>query len=837
LLFFASIGLFAFYSRDLPSPDQVVRRAGWSTKILDRNGEPLYDVYSEERRIPITLDQAPEHLKNATIAIEDKNFYTHSGFDPFGMLRGFSRLITRGRAQGGSTLTQQLVKNVLLTSERRISRKIREFVLSVQIERKYSKDEILQMYLNEAPYGGTAWGVEAAAETYFDKSVQELDLIESALLAGLPQAPSRYSPFLGGDYQGRTTQVLKRMREDGYISKDQQLQAIELIDSLEFAPEGSSFRAPHFVMYVRQLLEDRYGPEMVESGGLRVTTTLDWELQKTAQTTVFEEISKVETLDITNGASVVIDTQTGEILSMVGSKNYQDPDYDGKVNVTLSLRQPGSAIKPINYVTALKKGYTASSLLMDTETVFPGGVNLPEYKPVNYDGKYRGPVQVRYALGSSLNIPAVKMLALVGIRDVLKTAYQMGLSTLEPTQDNLNRLGLSLTLGGGEVRLLELTSSYSAFANGGYRVDPIAILKVENREGKVLDNFEPSKGPRVLSPQQAWLISDILSDNQARLLTFGPNSALNIPGRQVAAKTGTTNDKRDNWTIGWTPSHAVGVWVGNNDNSPMKQVASGVSGAAPIWRRIFLHILDQTAPETFIKPDDISEVQVDKVSGYLAHDNFDSRLEYFIPGTQPQGEDPVHQLAKICKGEGKLATEVDIARNNYDEKEYFFFKEEDPTAGPGDPNRWQEGILNWLNEQDDQRYHPPAEFCSTQEDIEVEIQEPGNESRVNSNQVKVKIIPKSASGIEWVEIFIDGELMARFSSPPYEGTYNLEDGTHTVRAKARNQAGKEGQRESKFGVNVPWDWQPTPPSSPTPKLSPTIIILSPSPILSPAPDD
>jgi 1A family penicillin-binding protein len=826
--FFLALGLFAYYSRDLPSPDQVVRRAGWSTKILDRNGEPLYDVYEDQRRIPVTLDQVPETLRQATIAIEDKNFYQHSGFDLLGMLRGFTRLFTRGKAQGGSTLTQQLVKNVLLTSERRLSRKIREFVLAVQIERKYSKDEILQMYLNEAPYGGTAWGVEAAAETYFGKSVSELNLSESALLAGLPQAPSLYSPFLGGNYQGRTLQVLKRMREDGYVTEDQETQAQQDLENLQFAEEGTSFRAPHFVIYVRQLLEDRYGPDVVESGGLQVTTTLDWELQQEAQNIVSEEISQVEDLHITNGGAVVINANTGEILAMVGSKNYADPDYDGKYNVTLGLRQPGSAIKPVTYVTALKKGYTASTLLMDTATVFPGGVNHPEYQPVNYDGKYRGPVQVRYALGSSLNIPAVKMLAQVGIRDVLKTAYDMGITTLEPTQENLSRLGLSLTLGGGEVRLLEITSAYAAFGNGGYRVDPVAILKVEDRNGKVLDSFEPQLGRQVLTSQEAWIISDILSDNQARLLTFGPNSALNIPSRQVAVKTGTTNDKRDNWTIGWTPSNVVGVWVGNNDNSEMKQVASGVSGASPIWRRIILKVLDQTSPETFVRPTGITELDVDKVSGYLAHDDFPSRKEYFIAGTEPQGDDPVHQMAKICKGEQKLATQVDIARNNYDQKEYFFFKEEDPTASPGESNRWQEGILNWLKDQSDERYHPPTEYCSTQDDIEVEIAEPGNEVQINSNQVKVRIVPKSTSPTDWAEILIDGQLMARLTSPPYEGTYTLDDGPHVVQAKARNQAGKEGQREAKIGVNTPWDATPTP----IPTTTPTSV---PSPTLSPSP--
>ncbi|KPJ70681.1 hypothetical protein AMJ51_01290, partial [Microgenomates bacterium DG_75] len=383
-------GLFAFYAKDLPRPDKIVRREGFATKIYDRDGELLYDVFADQRRTPVGLDQIPDHLKNATIAIEDKNFYKHGGFDPLGMFRAIYNIIVHRRLQGGSTLTQQLVKNVLLTPQRTIPRKIKEFILAVQIENRYSKDEILQMYLNESPYGGTAWGVQAAAETYFDKPVSELNLIESAILAGLPQRPSTYSPF-GDDpkaYIGRTATVLRRMREDGYITLEQEKEAVKQIEEVEFATEGLSFKAPHFVMYVKKQLEERYGQRVVEQGGLRVTTTLDYSIQEEAQKAVTEEIAKVESLHITNGAAIVLDVKTGEVLAMVGSKNYNDPDYDGKVNVTLSLRQPGSAIKPVTYATALKKGYTASTLLMDTQTVFPGGQGLPDYKPVNYDGKF-----------------------------------------------------------------------------------------------------------------------------------------------------------------------------------------------------------------------------------------------------------------------------------------------------------------------------------------------------------------------------------------------------------------------------------------------------------------
>ena len=552
ILFIGSFLILPLMAFNLPSPDKVVRREGFSTKIMDRNGEALYDIFAEQKRTPTELSNIPQDLKNATIAIEDKNFYTHQGFDPAGMLRGFTRIFTRGYAQGGSTLTQQLVKNVLLTPERSVWRKVREFVLAIQIERKYSKDEILQMYLNEAPYGGTAWGVESASETYFGKSVKDLDLIESAILAGLPQRPSVYSPYSSEPeaYKNRTKQVLRRMRDDGYINKDQDEQALKDLENVKFQEKGASFKAPHFVQYVQKILEERYGERVVELGGLRVTTTLDLDLQEKAQDIVKEEIDKVKNLKISNGAAVVLDPQTGEILAMIGSRGFNDPDIDGQVNVTVSLNQPGSAIKPITYVTAFKKGYSPATLLMDTPTEFPGGTGQPTYNPVNYDGKFRGNIQVRYALGNSVNIPAVKMLSMVGVKDMLITAYDLGLTTLEPNKETLSRVGLAVTLGGGDVRLLELTGAYASFMNWGFRIDPIALLKVEDSNGKVLEQVRPDKGRRVLTPEQAYLIFDVLSDNEARTAVFGPNSQLFIPGRQVAVKTGTTNDRRDNWSMG-----------------------------------------------------------------------------------------------------------------------------------------------------------------------------------------------------------------------------------------------------------------------------------------------
>ncbi|RJR30402.1 PBP1A family penicillin-binding protein [Candidatus Microgenomates bacterium] len=797
-------------SLTLPSPDKIVRRDGFSTKILDRNGEVLYDIFVDERRTPVeSIDKIPEYLRQATIAVEDKNFYQHQGFDPIGMVRGVSRLFTRGYAQGGSTLTQQLVKNVLLTSERSVFRKIKEFVLALQIENRYSKDEILLLYLNEVPYGGTAYGVEAAAETYFGKSVSDLNLVESAILAGLPQSPSRYSPYSGESdaYIARSEQVLRRMKEDGYISAEQESEARQLLSTVEFQPRGASFKAPHFVQYVQKILEERYGSAAVEQGGLVVTTTLDLGLQEEAQDIVAEEIEKVQGLNIGNGAAVVLDPETGEILAMVGSKDFNAEDYDGQVNVTTSLRQPGSAIKPITYVTALKKGYTASSLIMDVPTVFPGGVGQPDYEPENYDGEYRGPLQMRYALANSINVTAVKMLAQIGVRDMLSTAYDMGLSSLEPSQETLSRVGLSVTLGGGEIKLLELTGAYGAFTNGGYRVEPLAILKIEDQSGKVLEENSPQKGKQVLSAGEAFIISDILSDNQARSLVFGLNSLLNIPGRQVAVKTGTTNDLRDNWAIGGTSQVMVGVWVGNNDNSKMKSVASGVSGATPIWRRITMASLEGKPNVSFQAPEDVVAVPVDALSGYRAHDGFAERAEYFIKGTEP-GDDPVHVKLKICKGEGRLATPSDVVAGNFEEKEYIILKENDPTAPAGGENKWQTGINEWINGQPDTRYRPPTEYCTgvNQVPINVEFREPTDRTSDLQNEFHVRFTVDSVYKIEEAWLEVDGVRVRSFTEKPYEYTINLSTGPHKLRAVARDSEGNESDRRIEIGVNTQWDY-------------------------------
>lgn len=833
IAFFAAIGFFVFLlfilpvlAFNLPSPEKIVRTQGFSTKILDRNGNLLYDIYANQNRTPEQLTDIPIYLRQATIAIEDKNFYKHQGFDPIGILRGFSRIFTTGRAEGGSTLTQQLVKNVFLTNDRTIIRKIKEFVLAIQIEKKYSKDQILQMYLNEVPYGGTSWGVGAAAQTYFGKDVRDLDLIESAILAGLPQSPSTYSPYSSTPtaYIQRTKDVLRRMYEDGYITKDQQTSAGQALGGVQFKAKGTSLNAPHFVQYVQKILEQNYGQAAVEQGGLTVITTLDLELQNKAQQIVTDEIAKVEKQHITNGAAVVLNPETGEILAMVGSKNFFATDYDGQVNVTTSLRQPGSSFKPFTYVTAFKKGYTASTLLMDVPTTFPGGVGQPNYIPVNYDGKFVGPIQVRFALGNSRNVAAVKMLAMVGIKDVLQTANDMGITTLPPTADTLKRVGLSLTLGGGEVRLIDMTGSYSAFVNKGYRVDPIAILKVTDINGKVLEDNIPQKGKQVLTESQAFLIDSILSDNNARKDTFGLKSYLNIAN--VMAKTGTTNDKKDNWTIGGNQNAMVGVWVGNNDNTSMLNVASGVSGASPIWHNIIDEALRGKPNVTFTPPGDITQVSVDAVSGFGAHDSFPSRTEYFIRGTEPSTNDPIHELLKICRSDGKLATPSDIASGNYDNKEYFLFKENDPTAGSTGTNRWQEGILNWLNTQADPRYHPPSDYCGTGNPLNIDFTNPhDHDSNLGSGDINVTFTANSNSAITQVDLKMNGNNICTFNNGANNYTCNVNfpgNGIYSLEVIAMDAGNHQSNRTITIGVGQNWENTPSPSPIPTPTPSPVV---------------
>ncbi len=824
------LGMFIYFGKDLPSPAKVVRRDGYSSKVYDRNGKVLYDIYNDAKRDPVNFSDIPDYLKKATISVEDKDFYKHKGFDPLTPLRMVKNVFYFKKVTGGSTLTQQLTRNVLLTTERTVTRKIKELILAIQIEAKYSKDEILGMYLNEAPYGGASWGVGPAAEQYFGKEVKELNLAECAILAGLPQLPSVYSPYSSTPkaYINRTKHVLDRMVEDGYVSQALADETMKEVENYKFNDQKSTMQAPHFVLWVKELLAEKYGEELVEGGGLKITTTLDLDLQNKAQEIVAEEIDKNESKKITNGAAIIIDPTTGQVLAMVGSRDYWSDKTDGNFNVvTQALRQPGSSIKPITYLAAIKKGWSASKMIMDTPVTFPGVGGQKDYSPQNYNGKYNGPMSLRNALGNSINTTAVKTLAFVGVKNMLTLAYDMGLSTLEPTQKNLSRFGLAVTLGGAEVKMIDLASAYTAFANKGLKMDPVGILKVEDKDGRVLEEYKQTEGKRVMTEQEAFIISNILSDNSAREMTFGAVNSLQIPGYQVAAKTGTTNDKKDNWTIGWTPNLLTTVWVGNNDNTEMGSLVSGVSGAAPIWNKIMKYELPKLSKVDFSVPNKIISIDVDKVSGYPAHDGFASRSEYFIDGTQPTVSDPIHMKLKVCKGVTGLATPDDIASSNYEEKEFFSLKEDDLISTDG-KNRWQEGIDGWISQQANKDvYNPPTGYCRSDGMVNVGIDSPAHQSTVGNN-FNVRVTTNSLVKITEVKLWVDGTEKKTWTERPFEMSLTLDNGPHTIKVRATDRDGHSQERESKIGVNTPWDSAVVPTVTPTtvltltPTLAPTV---------------
>ncbi len=608
----------------LPSPNNLNSdNSPLTTKIYDRNGNLLFQFYNEKNRDLIKLSDVPQNLINATIAIEDKNFYTHHGIDLLGIIRAAkSDFIDHNpNLQGASTITQQVIKNTLLSPDQTYQRKIKEILLALWTEMIYSKKDILTMYFNEVPYGGPAWGVEAASEMYFGKKVNQLDLAQSAYLAGLPAAPSEYSPYglHPEKAKQRQKEVLQNMVDNNFITKAQAQTAYA--EELNINPPLNPILAPHFVMYVKSILAQRYGEKTVSEGGLRVITTLDLNIQKMTEKVVADEVDKLSSLNVSQGAAMVTDAKTGEILAMVGSKNYFDPN-GGNVNATVAIRPPGSSIKVVTYATAFKQGFTPGSVLLDTPTTFsnPWGQS---YTPVNYDGSFNGPITIRNALGSSINIPAVKTLAAVGIPSFLATASDMGITTF--TQPK--KYGLSLTLGGAGVKMTDMMTVYGTLASGGIRNRVQPILTVTDSQGHVLEDHIHDHGERVLSPQVTYMLSNVLSDNNARVLGFGPNSQLIIPNHpSVAVKTGTSDDKRDNWAFGYTPKYVVGAWAGNFDNSPMNQaITSGVTGATPIWHDIMTNLLNGIPDEEFTRPEGI----VEKMSP-------DGHKDLAIDGSEPQ---------------------------------------------------------------------------------------------------------------------------------------------------------------------------------------------------------
>jgi 1A family penicillin-binding protein len=676
LAFACVMGLYAYYARDLPDPGQLSHRQLFQTaRIEDRNGKLLQELNDPNggRRTLIQLKDIPRIAQQATIAAEDASFYENPGFDVRAVMRATYQWIRSGAPQSGaSTITQQLVKNTLLGPEQTAERKIKEAFLAMELTRRYTKDQILEMYMNEIAYGNRAYGIEAAAETYFAKPAKDLSLPEAALLAGLPQAPSYYDPYTNlPAAKERQAYVLDQLVRTGAITADQRDAAESAKLNFASPTETGPQEAPHFVTYVRQLLEQQFGTEALFREGLQVTTSLDLDLQHLAEKSARDHIADIKARNATNAALIAIQPSTGQILSMLGSVDFNDASINGQVNVALSLRQPGSTLKPFTYVTAFGKGWNPATMLWDIPTTFPGG-----YKPNDFDNKFPGPLDVRDALAQSRNIPAVDALQFVTVPDMLATAHRFGIDDLrEP-----DRYGLSVTLGGGEVKLLDLTYAYSVFANGGTQsgvavpadrresgfrqFEPAAILKVTDSAGKVLYEYKPGS-TQVEDPRLVYQITSILSDDRARRPTYGANSPLVLPNnRPAAVKTGTTDAYRDSWVVGYTPDLVTGVWVGNTNNSPMNDVL-GVAGAGQIWHAFMAGALANTAVSDFKAPSGVQEADVCALSAMLPTEECRENTlpihgihrDWFVPGiNMPTDRDNWHKQVEVCKVNGKLVT-------------------------------------------------------------------------------------------------------------------------------------------------------------------------------------
>lgn len=656
------IGLFFYYTHDLPRPESFTQTPFiQSTKIYDRTGKILlYDIYGEEKRQIVPFDKISKNIKHAILASEDARFYSHNGVDIKSIIRSVLTNLTNVKNvfKGTSTITQQLVRSVYLNPQKTVGRKIKEIVLSIELERRYSKDQIFDWYLNKIPFGSNTYGIEAAAQNYFNKSSSDLSLAQAATLTALIPAPSYYSPY-GSNKKlllERKDYILSRMQELNYINKEEFEQAKNEV--ITFSDNRTSIKAPHFIMYVKQYLENKYGEDYLKEKGLKVYTSLDWDLQSFAEKTIKDAEKNNTQFDAHNTAMVVINPKNGEILTLIGSKDYFAKSYpdgcDGKAGgkclfepkydvATMGYRQPGSSFKPFVYATAFKKGYTPDTILWDVKTEF--NPNCPSdatgekdannnicYHPQNYDEKYRGQVSLRSSLAQSLNVPSVQLLYLAGLQNSLETARDFGISTL----NDPDRYGLSLVLGGGEVTLMEITSAYGVFASEGMRIDPVSILKIEDSSGNTIE--QNTKEPtQVLDTQIAREINSILSDNNARAPMFGENNALYFNNYQVAAKTGTTQYFNDAWTIGYTPFATVGVWVGNNDNSSTNK-KTGIGLAAPIWRKVIEKILTSNPVENFNPPDIVDTNPI--LMGQIPNDNPPHSILYYIDKNNPQSGIP-----------------------------------------------------------------------------------------------------------------------------------------------------------------------------------------------------
>jgi penicillin-binding protein 1C len=745
---------YALLRSDLPSVDQIRnRQVAQSTKIYDRSGKVLlYEVSGGERRTVVPLKDIPQHLKDATIAVEDENFYREAAFDWKAIIRSLLANLEQGRiVQGGSTITQQLAKNAFLTPEQTIVRKLKELILATDLNREYSKDQILELYLNEIPYGPTAYGVEAASVAFFGKSARELTLGESAVLAALPKAPTYYSPWGGhrNELLARAQFILKKMKGLGVITEKEYAAAAR--EEISFAPQGQSINAPHFVMMVQEYLTQKYGEGLVREGGLRVTTTLDWELQQLAERVIRDGVARNDALyGGDNAALVAEDPKTGQVLALVGSRDYFDTEHDGNFNAaTQGLRQPGSALKPFVYLTAFEKGYTPETVVFDVPTEFaardPDCPAIPVYEktstssnptscfhPRNFDETFDGPVSFRDALARSRNIPAVKVLYLAGMKDVIAHAQRFGLTTLTDP----GAYGLSLVLGGGAVRLVDLVGAYAALASDGVRRTQSYILEVQDASGAVIESYRDAP-ERVVDPQYVRLVNDILTDVNARRGLFGPNTSYTtLPDRDVAFKTGTSNDYHDAWAFGYTPSLVAGVWAGRNDNQPMHKSGSSIFAAVPMWNAFFVaaHGTRNFPVEAFPRPEPTPPAKPVLAGDYHANGEIHSIL-YHVDRNDPTGPPPT-----------------------------------DPAADPQFEN-WETGVLAWATQ------HMPefAHGSSSPGIARLEIEQPKNGAVVRGNSLAVQARFSGSRNAEEVHIRVNGALVERLRNIPLNAPF-----THTL---------------------------------------------------------
>ncbi|HHH41117.1 MAG TPA: PBP1A family penicillin-binding protein [Chloroflexi bacterium] len=858
LLFFLAVGGavvgYIAIANQLPSPEELQSRQTdfVSSKIFDRDGNLLYEVTDPQggRRTYIPLSQTSRYLIDATVATEDRDFWVHPGFDPIAILRAIYYNLSEKRiVSGASTITQQVARNVMLSPEERVQetawRKIKEIVLAAELTRVYSKETILEIYLNENYYGNQAYGVQAAAETYFGTSASNLTLGQAAFLAGLPQSPATYDPFGGGLDLAlkRQEDVLALMVEAGYITAEQAAQAAAEIRAYDFqAPQLDLSFAPHFVVYVRQTVEQMYGPEALYRGvGLRIYTTLDSRLQALAEEAVRDGVAALADRHATNGALVAIEPATGHILALVGSADFHDETISGQVNVALRCRQPGSSIKPLTYVASLERGWTPATLFWDVRTEFPDGAN-PPYVPANYDGKYHGPVLMRAALANSYNVPAVEALQFVGVDGLLEMAERLGVESLVHPESNCPdypydsppTYGLALTLGGGEVKLIEMTGAFAVFANDGIRVPPTPILRIEDNQGNVLlDNSRPT-GEQVLSPEHAYLITSILSDKEARCPAFHCPNALEL-SRPAAAKTGTTNDFRDALTIGYTPQLVTGVWVGNSDNSPMDNLP-GSLGAGPIWHNFMEAAHADWPVREFVRPPGVVEYEICADSGARPTQYCPRRRKEVFAQDQPPLDETHdwYQMVKIDPFTGLLANEYCPDHV----VEQLMVVIEDPRG-----REWAQEHPDYFNGLP----LAPTDACGP--DIQrpqVAIVQPAPGAEVygvvtvigtvqlpNFDRYEVQYgIGDNPQGWGWVS----GPHLATVSNGPLTqwDTSHLAPGPYTLRVVAYDR--EQHQVEARVTVNVvPPTATPTMPPTPTPLPLPTALPRpSPTPSATPA---